>query len=41
MTTSASTGPGQAVLPILARNWWALALRGVATRYRERLARAN
>ena len=30
MTTSASTGPGQAVLPVLARNWWALALRGVA-----------
>jgi uncharacterized membrane protein HdeD (DUF308 family) len=30
MTTNASTGMGQPVLPLLARNWWVLALRGLA-----------
>ena len=29
MTTNASTGMGQPLLPVLARNWWALALRGL------------
>jgi uncharacterized membrane protein HdeD (DUF308 family) len=31
MTTDASAGAGQPILPVLTRNWWAVALRGLVT----------